>query len=633
MTVSTKAADETPLLACVAPALRFGRSAPLAIANAQAIVAAVRALQATDLRLVLLPAGCLSGGAGLESRQEAAAALDVLRALAVDRGICVAGADRFGEHGVGFLLGPVAGQEAWQPSITDGQGAADVVVLETPFASIACLPEADVLHAEYVRLALFRGAEIILNPAAECSDERSGARHLARGARAWENFAFVASCSGGRVDSQAAGVALQEIWHHSGHLLLRDSATTATARLDLPSLRARRSEPWVNFPAQLRTALYAREYEAAVAKRNNGNGSIVGTHTVAAPAATEPIEAYDVLLMQSHQAFVAGPETRDATIAANLQQALGLARLFAMRPATRLVVFPEFFLQGAGASHPQEYWERCGIRIPGPETEALAAFARACNVYVSGAVLEYDPSWPRRYFNTALIIAPSGEIVLRYRKLQCADLNGLLNVTTPGNVYSEYVARYGPQSLVPVVDTPIGRLGTLICFDSNWPELWRSLALKGAEVICNPTSEIHSNRRPYWYQAKRAHAAENLLYVASANAGSEQFFPGAPVTSMNRGHSALIDYHGELVACADGPGVVPLIGRVEIGALRRIRAALADDPRVRFRPEAVADAYAKFPGFPLDCFLDVPMESAAEGPALVIAQVERLRTLGVLRRA
>ena len=77
-----------------------------------------------------------------------------------------------------------------------------------------------------------------------------------------------------------------------------------------------------------------------------------------------------------------------------------------------------------------------GIRIPGPETARLAEFARQCDVHVCAMVFEYDPDWPLRYFNTAIIIAPSGEIVLRYRKLQCADLNGLLNVTTPGNVAS-----------------------------------------------------------------------------------------------------------------------------------------------------------------------------------------------------
>lgn len=600
------------VLACIAPAVKRGADDATLDGNFRCIE---RMLAIRDVQIVLLPQGCLSGGAGMPAREHCSRPLEALRTLALDRGITLVGAERFAGALWGFAFTADGGDPLWQSSIAEGRGAASIALLDSTAGRIAFLPGQDLQHAEYVRLAILQGAEILLNPTAEFVDERSTARHFARGARAWENHAFVAVCS--MADPDLVGAAVQEVWHPSGHLLVRDAGTCATAMIDLTLLRTRRLDPWVNFPAQLRTQLYAREFSAAVSRE-----------TVAPPQAPE---AYDVLMMQTHQQFVAGPDTRDATIAENLKNALGLARMFALRPSTRLVVFPEFFLQGSGAPHPHEYWERCGIRIPGPETEQLAAFARACDVYVCAAVLEYDPSWPRRYFNTSIILSPAGEIILRYRKLQCADLNGLLNVTTPGNIYSAYVERYGTEALIPVVDTPIGRLGSLICFDSNWPELWRVLALKGAEVICNPTSEIHSNRRPYWYQAKRAHAAHHLLYVASANAGSEQFYPGAPITAMNRGHSALIDFHGELVACADGPGVIPLLGRIELGALRRARAALAADPSVRFRLEAVVAGYAAFPGFPLDCFLHTPMEKASEGPALVAAHLQQLQTLDVYR--
>ena len=609
---------------CLAPALRRGAESAVTLENLSRLETALRSSVTESTHVALLPAGCLTGGAGLANQATAAAAFDRIAALTRELRVAIVGAERFDGKLVGFICAPESDSPVLQNSIAEGDGPGAVSVVDISVAKIACLPGADALHPEYTRLAMFAGAEILLNPTEECLDDRSAARHFARGARAWENLAIVASCSASQViDAQGAphpafaGHGVLEIWNHSGHLSVSGTGASAAAVVDIATLRTRRAEPWIHFPAQLRTALYAREFERA-------------THRSAHVEPAESLEAYDVLMMQAHQNFVSSPETRDATIADNLKRALGLARLFAMRPATKLVVFPEFFLQGSDGAHPHEYWERCGIRIPGPEIKQLAAFAKACNVYVSGAVLEYDPSWPRRYFNTAIIIAPSGEIVLRYRKLQCADLNGLLNITTPGNVYSEYVERYGVESLVPVVDTPIGRLGSLICFDSNWPELWRALALKGAEVICNPTSEIHSNRRPYWYQAKRSHAAQNMLYVASANAGSEQFFPGAPITGMNRGHSALIDYNGELVAYADGPGVIPLLGRIELGALRRVRAALATDPRVRFRPEAVAKAYAEFPGFPLDCFLGTPMEEAAEGPKLVAMQIAALQARGVL---
>ncbi len=619
---------------CVAPAFVYGQDAAAVRRNAGIAAQALRSLRARqpDLALALLPFGCLSGGAAVESAWPADAALAALSTLAQELGVIIVGADRFDGQAVGFLITPDAGLTLLQHAIGGGQGAAHVAVADTGCGRIALLLDRDVLHPEYARLALFGGAELILNPCAEVLDERSQARHLSRGARAWENHACVLSCSlGAAVDAtglaapQFTGRGIVEIWNFTGQLLVQGegSASVATATLDLQSLRERRRDPWINFPAQLRTGMYAGAYAAAAPAEAQA--------ALAARAAEAAPPAYDVLMLQTHEMFVGGPEDRDATIADNLNRAFAIARGFCMRPTTQLLVLPEFALQGSDGPHPHDYWERVGIRIPGPETSRLGEFARACNVHVCAMVFEYDPEWPLRYFNTAIILSPQGEVILRYRKLQCADLNGLLNVTTPGNVFSRYVERYGYNALVPVVDTPIGRLGALICFDANWPELWRALALKGAEVICNPTSEIHSDRRPHWYAAKRAHAAENLVYVASANAGSEQFRPGAPITGMNRGHSALIDYNGALAACADGPGVVPLVGRVDIGALRRARLRAASQPGV-FRPEAVAAAYADFPGFPLDCFLESPMLLASEGPPLVRAQIERLTERGVFRR-
>lgn len=527
----------------------------------------------------------------------------VSRLSALAPSLVLAGAERFGEKLMGFVS--VDSQVTTQESICEGDGEARVKVVDTAMGTIACLPGEDILFAEYARLAMFAGAEIILNPATEPSDHLSESRFFSRGARAWENHAVVA----GAWDSGAA------IWDFTGEPLAQSEHGSVEAVYDLASLRRRRTEPWVNFPAQLRSQLYQPIYETAAAE------------------APEPeVEAYDVLLMQTQETFASSLADRNAAIEDNLNRLLPMTRAFARKPSTRLVVFPEFFLQGSPFNVPLEAWEDFGIRIPGPETAVLGKLASECNVYLAGAVLEYDPDWPLRFFNTAFILSPEGEVVLRYRKLQCADLNGLLCVTTPGNVYSEYVERYGHDALFPVVDTPIGRLGAAICFDSNWPELWRALALKGVDVVCNPTSEVHSERVPSWYRTKQAHAAENGYYVASANAGCERLSASAPITHMNRGHSCLIDFAGRLAAKADGPGIVPLSGRIDLGALRRARESADENLLARFRPEAVAHAYAAYPGFPLDVFSEDVMRSPAEGPALVAKQIEALLEGGVFAK-
>ncbi len=609
--------------------------------NAARAAAALHALHERDpeLRLVVLPEGVLSAGSDHLGPWPQPARLAPLAAAAAALGLHVAAADRFGGRATGFIIGPDGEPALVQEAIAGHAGDAGpaednrVRVLRTPLGTLACLPGDDPLFAEYVRLAMFAGAEIVLNPCTERLDAQHAARQLSRGARCWESSLFLVAASAagalgpeGRPDPAFAGAGLGGAWAPQGALVGPVEAAAGTARIDLGELRARRADPWINFPAQLRTALYAPFYARAATAAAAPGGPRARAVGEAAP--TGPV--YDVLLMQAHQVFAQDPTRRDAVVQDNLRRALALARPFAARPQTRLVVLPEFFLQGSPFSSSPEFWERVGIRVPGPETEALGTFCRETNVFLSGAVLEHDPDWPGRFFNTAFIIGPDGKLLLRYRKLQCADLNGLMTVTTPGSVYSDYVARYGEEALIPVVETEIGTLGCAVCFDSNWPELWRILALKGVEVVCNPTSEIHSERRPAWYSAKRAHAAENLYYVASANAGSEQFAEGAPATAMNRGHSALIDFHGNLASCADGGGVVPLAGRVDLGALRRARASAGENLLARFAPGAVAAAYARFPGFPLDCFRDAPMTHGTQGIALVREQVGRLQAAGIL---
>jgi len=616
----------------LAPALVTPAGVPGFLANAGRLAAAIRAQKLADpaVGIAVLPHGCLSAGDGVPQAWPADALLAPLADVAAELEVYVAGADRFAGESIAFVLAPDRSLAIVQPSITHGRGEARVAVADTPHGRIACLPDEDVLQAEYVRLAMFAGAELVLNPCIERSDSRSEGRSCSRGSRAWENVVALASASLGPVHGRdglpspaCAARARGEIWNYSGDLVAAGDGQAVVGSIDPVGLRQRRTETWLNFPAQLRTGLYARIYADAARKP-----------PVPEPrAGADAYEAYEVVMMQTHQVFIDGPQARDRIIADNLERAIKQARPFCHKPNVKLAVFPEFFMQGSDPAAMHHYWEQMCVRIPGPETDRLGEFARECGLYVCGGVFEYDPEWPGRFFNTSIILSPEGRIILRYRKIQCMELNGLLNVTTPGNVFSRYVEQYGLDALVPVVDTPIGRLGTMICYDALWPELWSSLALKGAEVICLPTSEIHAEHRTRWDRAKRAHAAENLMYLVSPNVGSEEFVPGGPITGMNRGNSVLLDYDGRVASQADATGSVPLLGRIELGTLRRLREQRRELGMRGLRPEAVAAAYARHPGFPLDCFLQQPMTLPAEGPVLVQQEIERLRRHGVYAAA
>lgn len=140
----------------------------------------------------------------------------------------------------------------------------------------------------------------------------------------------------------------------------------------------------------------------------------------------------------------------------------------------------------------------------------------------------------------------------------------------------EYVDRYGEDALFPVVDTPIGRLGCLTCYDINFPEMARSLALNGAEILLHPTSE---SRAPFlvedvggWEIGKRSRAYENLAYVISANQGSflDSDFP----SERMRGRSQIIDFTGRVVTIAETTGEAIVQADIDIERLREKRSQM-----------------------------------------------------------
>ncbi len=487
-------------------------------------------------------------------------------------------------------------------------------VLQTDIGDLAVVVGDDIRCHEVVRGHALAGAEIILNPVRERPDANTHARAIARSARAYENLAALLVASAGGTSG---------MWDSRGYEIVSGGSETdaVATKIDLDTLRTWRTTPMLNFPAQLRTKLYAVEYNRAPARAKDW-----------ATEAKEPMAPYQVLLTQAHITTASSVETADEIISMNLDRSLGLARKFAGRPEVKLVVFPEYWMTGASFDKSvDDFWPKVGIRMDGPHFERLQTFAQEIGSYVGGAIFEYDPDWPRRWFNTAFIINPSGDVIHKYRKIQCGDINGLLNNTTPGNVYSEYVQRYGEDGLFPVVETDIGTLGTCICYDTNFPELWRSLTLRGAELIIYPTGEPHNGHRTPWDLAKCAHAAENQIYIASANAGCESSTADAPTTFFHRGFSKLIGPDGRTVAVADTGGEVPLVARVDIEGLRRARRDKGVSVIDKIDFETAAEMYRSHEGFPLDWALEKPTETAAEGIGVVMKTMERYRNEGIYR--
>ncbi|MBS0001531.1 MAG: carbon-nitrogen hydrolase [Thioalkalivibrio sp.] len=207
--------------------------------------------------------------------------------------------------------------------------------------------------------------------------------------------------------------------------------------------------------------------------------------------------------------------------------------------------------------------------IPGPSTEALAAMAGEHRVVLVGSLFEYRA--PGLYHNTAVVFERDGGIVGRYRKMHIPD--------DPG-YYEKYYFTPGDTGFNPV-DTSLGRLGVLVCWDQWYPEAARLMALAGAEVLIYPTAigwdpadtqAEQERQREAWITVQRGHAVANNLPVLACNrTGFEPDPSGASAGAEFWGSSFVAGPQGELLARASVDTAEILRAEIDPSHTERVR--------------------------------------------------------------
>lgn len=254
-------------------------------------------------------------------------------------------------------------------------------------------------------------------------------------------------------------------------------------------------------------------------------------------------------------------------------------------PETKLVVLPEYFMTGYPLGDTIDGWAaKAGIAEHGPEYELLGKLAENHGIFLSGNVYEVDEHFPGLYFQASFIIDPSGDVVLRYRRLIS------MFAPTPHDVWDRYLDIYGIEAVFPVADTDIGRLACCASEEILYPEICRAHAVRGAEVILHSTSEVSSPELTPKDIAKRARAVENLAYVVSANSGG-LYGVGMPYSSVD-GMSKIINPQGLVLAAANTGESMAANAEVDIATLRAARQRPGMPNFLsRLRPEVFAEVY------------------------------------------
>ena len=250
----------------------------------------------------------------------------------------------------------------------------------------------------------------------------------------------------------------------------------------------------------------------------------------------------------------------------NLETAERLIRE-AVSAGAELVALPELW----SCNGLEEVYRENAEPIPGPTTAFLGGLARELGIYVlGGSILEGEPG-KERLFNTSTFFDPSGGMTAMYRKIH------LFDVKAPDREYLES-RTIAPGERIVTAKAGVVTLGLSVCYDLRFPELYRLLALRGAEVLAVPAAFTLQTGKDHWELLLRARAVENQAYVV-APAQWGQKADGR----WTYGRGMIVDPWGTVLAtCPDRDGYA--LATLDFGYLDRFRTdfpALANR-----RPEA-----------------------------------------------
>ena len=207
--------------------------------------------------------------------------------------------------------------------------------------------------------------------------------------------------------------------------------------------------------------------------------------------------------------------------------------------------------------------------IPGNATEFYGNVARQAGVVLVTSLFERRA--PGLYHNTAVVFERDGSIAGRYRKMHIPD--------DPA-YYEKFYFTPGDIGFEPI-DTSVGRLGVLVCWDQWYPEAARLMALRGAQLLIYPTAigyehtdtaSEQQRQREAWVTVQRGHAVANGLPVVTVNRTGHEPDPSGATGGIDFwGNSFVAGSQGELLFAAPHDKEVEAIVDVDLARCERVR--------------------------------------------------------------
>ncbi len=226
----------------------------------------------------------------------------------------------------------------------------------------------------------------------------------------------------------------------------------------------------------------------------------------------------------------------------------------------------------------EESWDFFALAesLEGPTVQTLQKLAKQHQLVIVGSIFEKRAAGI--YHNTAVVIEKDGKIAGTYRKMHIPDDPGFYEkfYFTPGDARSHSFPKAGFQP----IQTHLGKLGVLVCWDQWYPEAARLMALNGADLLLYPTAigwnpdDAHSEQAKQldaWITIQRSHAIANHLPVLVANRVGIETAPTLKTNTQFWGNSFIAGGQGEMLAQADNATPCLIIATINLDRTEELR--------------------------------------------------------------